>query len=339
MSTIAITPKGLHELAYRALIASRVSEANAESVAKALVAADVDGLGSHGVARIPAYSAQAMSGKVDGFALPSPAYYATSLVYVDAKGGFAFPAIELGLDAASERTSEYGVCVLVVAKSHHAGAMGYHVEAAANRGLIAIGFSNSPAAIAPWGGSEALFGTNPVAFAAPRRGSAPLVVDLSLSTVARGKVKRAAAKGEAVPGGWGFDSEGRETTNPEAILDAGTMAPVGGAKGAALALMVEVLTATLAGSNYAYEASSFFTDAGPSPSIAQTFILIDPFVISGSNFSSRLEELLTAILSQAGSRLPGERRLARRRDQLNGTIDIDADVLQSLQRLTSASSV
>src|SRR3546814_5226601 len=117
---------------------------------------------------------------------------------------------------------------------------------------------NSPQAMAPWGGSRGIFGTNPIAFAAPRREAPPLVIDLSLSKVARGKVMAAAKTGQPIPEGWALDPEGRPTADPKAAL-AGTMIPMGDAKGAALALMVEVLSASLIGANHALEASSFFT--------------------------------------------------------------------------------
>ena len=123
---------------------------------------------------------------------------------------------------------------------------------------------NSPKAIAPWGGREGLFGTNPIAFAAPRRAAEPLLIDLSLSKVARGKVMVAAKNGTPIPEGWALDKEGRPTTDAKAALE-GTMIPIGDAKGAALVLMVEVLAAALTGANYGFEASSFFTADGPPP--------------------------------------------------------------------------
>src|SRR5690606_19350669 len=116
----------------------------------------------------------------------------------------------------------------------------YHVERLAERGLAGFAFGNSPAAIAPWGGKTGVFGTNPIAFAAPRKDGPPLVVDLSLSRVARGKIMVASQTGEPIPEGWALDADGRPTTDPKAAL-AGTMVPIGEAKGAALALVVEIL--------------------------------------------------------------------------------------------------
>ena len=165
--------------------------------------------------------------------------------------------------------------------------------------------------MAPWGGSQGTFGTNPIAFACPREAAPPLVIDLSLSEVARGKVMQAAKAGSPIPEGWALDAEGRPTTDPQAAL-AGTMLPLGGAKGAALALMVEILTGALTGSNLAFEASSFFEAGGPPPRIGQSLLLLDPVVFAGEGFGRRVETLLAAIAAQPGTRLPGERRLAAR---------------------------
>ena len=256
--------EALEELAIRALVAGNTSEANAGVVAAALVAADADGLASHGVSRVPFYADQAASRKVDGHATPVLEQRAAAAVRVDAADGFAYPAIRLGLDRAVDVAAEIGVAAVSIRNSHHCGACGYHLESVAHRELLTLGFSNTPAAIAPWGGTRGSFGTNPIAFACPRRGQPPIIVDLSLSAVARGKVMLAEKRGEAIPEGWALDAEGHATTDARAAL-AGTMLPMGEAKGAALAMMVELLTAALAGANFAYEASSFFTAEGPPP--------------------------------------------------------------------------
>lgn len=301
----------LKDLARRVLVASRTSPANARVVADALVAADADGIASHGVARLPAYADQARAGKVDGFAEPHLVETAPAVVRVDARSGFAFPAIALGLERAAELVARTGVVAVGVANSHHFGVAGHPVEGMAAKGYVALAFGNSPAGIAPWGGAKAVFGTNPVAFACPRREGPPVVVDLSLSKVARGRIKLAADKGEPIPAGWAVDAEGRPTTDARAAMG-GSMLPIGDAKGAALVLMVELLAAALTGSNFGYEASSFFDAEGPPPNVGQFFLVLDPGRLAGERFLSRVEDLVAAIAAQPGTRIPGARRHAMR---------------------------
>ncbi len=323
--------EALEELAIRALVAGNTSEANAGIVAAALVAADADGLASHGVSRVPFYADQAASRKVDGHATPVLEQPAAAAVRVDAADGFAYPAIRLGLDRAVDVAAEIGVAAVSIGNSHHCGACGYHLESVADRELLALGFSNTPAAIAPWGGTRGSFGTNPIGFACPRRGHPPIIVDLSLSVAVRGKVMLADKRGEAIPKGWALDAEGRATTDARAAL-AGTMLPMGEAKGAALAMMVELLTAALAGANFAYEANSFFTADGPPPRIAQTFVVIDPKAFGGETFLARVEALAAEVLSQPGTRLPGERRHTNRAAARAHGVDIGEDLLAELRR-------
>ncbi|MHB1587083.1 MAG: Ldh family oxidoreductase [Acidiferrobacteraceae bacterium] len=333
--SIRLSLQELRALAEAALIASRTTPCNAHEVALALVAADADGLSSHGVSRVPAYADQALAGKVDGEATPAITQPAPSVVHVDARRGFAYPAITAGLARGSAIAAVTGLAAVAIARSHHFGAAGYHAERAAQNGLVALVFGNTPAAIAPWGGSRPLFGTNPIACAFPRRDCPPLVIDLSLSKVARGKVMIASQRGQPIPEGWALDTDGQPTTDPKAAL-AGTMLPMGDAKGAALVLMVELLAAALTGSNYGYEASSFFDAKGPAPEVGQLLLLFDPRVFAGEQFAHRVEALLSQILAQPGARLPGERRLAARalaqREGIELTDTLHSDLQQRAQR-------
>ncbi len=314
-----------------ALIASSVAAENARIVAEALVAAEADGLPSHGISRVPFYAEQSKSGKVDGHAVPLVEQPARAAVSVDAQCGFAFPAIRAGLGRGIEIIKDVGIVAVVVTRSHHAGALSHPVESAAEKGLVALAFSNTPSGIAPWGGYRGTFGTNPIAFACPRKASPPLVVDLSLSKVARGKIMLAGKEGKPIPEGWALNKEGQPTTDAGAALK-GTMLPIGDAKGAALALMVEVLSAGLARANFAFEASSFFDAEGPPPAIGQSFILIDPAVFGGDGFADHVERLLDEIVSQRGARLPGDRRLALRERAQKLGVEISEALADDLRR-------
>lgn len=310
---ITLSVEDASTLVVDALVASSTDEVNARAVASALVAAQMDGLSGHGLSRVPSYAAQAASGKVDGFATALVSETTGNALRIDAANGFAYPALELARREICSRINEAGVVCAAVFNSHHFGAAGFHVEQLASQGLVAIIVGNSPKAIAPWGGNTALFGTNPIAFAAPRNDNPPLVIDLSLSKVARGKVLVAAQNHEPIPDDWALDQQGNPTTDANAALQ-GTMLPMGDAKGAQLVLMVELLAAALTGSNFGFEASSFFDAEGNSPGVGQLLIAFKPQPLSGGQFDSRIENLIEAMLVQEGVRLPGARRY-RIRDQ------------------------
>jgi (2R)-3-sulfolactate dehydrogenase (NADP+) len=333
--TETVTLAEAEDLARRALENAGTGAAAAASVAKALTRAEADGLSSHGLARIPAYCAQVRSGKVDGGAVPRLVPLGPSGARVDACYGFAFPALDLAIEAAVERAAETCACVVAVTNSHHFGVAGHHVERVARRGQIGLIVGNSPGGIAPWGGRRALFGTNPIAFACPRREAPPLVIDVSLAKVARGKVMLAAQRGEPIPGDWALDGEGRPTTDATAAL-AGTMLPLGDAKGAALALMVEILAAALTGASFAAEASSFFDDQGAPPGVGQCLIALDPGPFSDGRFLDRLEVLLAMIDNEPGARLPGTRRLTLRHKAAAGGIEVPPALLERIRQIADA---
>lgn len=301
----------------RALQSAGANEAMALATARALVLAESQGIGSHGLSRVAQYAAHLRNGRVDGAAVPRIARERGGAVLVDAGCGLAFPACELAVGEAIARARAHGIAIAGVTNSHHAGVLVDHLRPAAAAGLVGLGFANSPAAMPAAGGRHAIFGTNPVAAAFPRRaGDDPLLIDLSLSEVARGKVMLAAKKGVPIPVGWALDAHGSPTTDAHAALD-GSMLPIGAAtstKGAMLALVVELLVTALIGAQFGFEASSFFVDEGNRPRIGQAFIVIDPGALAGSAaYLDRAETLVVEMLKDEGVRLPGARREALRR--------------------------
>ncbi|MHB2167842.1 Ldh family oxidoreductase [Alsobacter sp. R-9] len=303
--------------------------ANAASVARALVGAEADGLKGHGLSRVPTYLGMLKAGKIVGAATPVATRPRPGVLAIDAADGFAYPAIDLALAELPAIARAQGIAAAPITNSNHCGAAGLHVERLAEAGLVALLFANTPEAIAPWGGRKAVFGTNPIAFAAPIPGRAPAVVDLALSKVARGNIVAAKQKGEAIPEGWALDAEGRPTTDAGAAL-AGTMVAMGDAKGAALAFMVEVLAAALVGSHFAFEASSFLDDKGGPPRTGQLILAIDPtaFGAGGPGFGARMTALAAAIEGQDGARLSGARRLALREAARRDGIALPADLVE-----------
>ncbi|HEY2135535.1 MAG TPA: Ldh family oxidoreductase [Xanthobacteraceae bacterium] len=325
-----VTLDQAEDLVARALMRCRTNDANAACVARALVAAEADGLKGHGISRVPSYAAQSKIGKVDGLATPSVERRRPGAAMIDASNGFAYPALDAAVGLLPEMARQAGIACAAIRRSHHCGAAGHPVERLAEQGLVAMMFANTPGAIAPWGGSKPVFGTDPIAFACPLPDRAPVVLDLALSKVARGNILAAKQNGERIPEGWALDSAGNPTTDPDAAL-AGTMLPVGDAKGTALAMMVELLAAGLTGANFAAEASSFLDAEGPPPATGQLIIAIDPTVFGGS--VERFAVLIAAIEAQPGARVPGARRLAARRRAAREGLTVSDALLREIARL------
>jgi (2R)-3-sulfolactate dehydrogenase (NADP+) len=321
----------------RAFRASAVSPDNAACVARALVLAEADGQAGHGLSRVPSYAAQARSGKVNGHAVPSSRQTRPGALVIDAANGFAYPALELAVSALPALARGCGIAAVAITRSHHFGVAAHPCERLAAAGLVALAFGNTPSAMSAWGGRRALLGTNPIAFAAPRAGGQPIVVDLALSQVARGKIMSAAQAGGPIPEGWALNAEGKPTTDARAAL-AGTLLPAGGAKGAALALMVELLAAALTGSNFASEASSFFEADGPPPGVGQLLLAIDPSAFSGGNdFAQRCAALADDMQKDDGVRLPGARRFGLRGAARRHGVAVDAKLLRQVRDMSGPS--
>ncbi|RTL50717.1 MAG: Ldh family oxidoreductase [Bradyrhizobiaceae bacterium] len=311
-------------------LAGGCSDDASRSVARALVTAEADGLKGHGLSRVPTYLAMVRSGKIDGRAAPVMSRPRPGVLAIDAARGFAYPAIDLAIAELPALAARQGIAVAAIGNSNHCGAAGLPCEALAKKGLVALLFANTPSAMAPWGGREPVFGTNPIAFAAPVQGRDPAVVDMALSKVARGPIVTAKQKGESIPEGWALDADGQPTTDPAKALQ-GTMIPLGDAKGAALAFMVEVLAACIPGANLAFEASSFLDDKGGPPLTGQLLLGIDPAGFGHARFTERMARLVEAIEAQQGARLPGARRLANRAKAEKNGLNVPPEIAAILE--------
>lgn len=311
----------------------------AAATARSLVRAEAQGIASHGLSRVPQYATHLKNGRANGQAVPVVARRKGAALLVDAGQGLAFEACELAVREALATARELGVCFVGVSNSHHCGVLVDHLRPAAEAGMVALGFANSPSAMPVAGGRHPIMGTNPVAAIFPRRGHDPLMIDLSLSEVARGKIMVAAKEGKAIPPGWALDAQGQPTTDAQAAL-AGSMLPVGAAtspKGAMLALVVELLVTAVIGAQFGFEASSFFVDEGNAPRIGQAFLLIDPGALAGSeSYFSRIEVLIAEMLVDEGVRLAGARRLALERAAAQQGVNIPDALLAQLQKLGGA---
>ncbi|MEP4766833.1 MAG: Ldh family oxidoreductase [Roseibium sp.] len=330
-ATERISLKEATGLIETAFLSQAVPESVARSVAVALVAAEAEGQVGHGFSRVDDYLGQVRSGKIIADAQIKTKLTGTTSLLVDAGFGFAYPALDQAISTGSKLALQHGCAMIGITSSHHCGALSVQVEKLAKRGLCALMVANAPAAMAPWGGKDPVFGTNPLAFAAPGNGDDPLIIDLSLSRVARGKVMNAHKVGKPIPDNWAIDQDGNPTTDAKSALD-GTMLPIGEAKGTALALMVEILAAIMTGAARSTEASSFFTGDGPPSGVGQFLIAMKPF--ETQSFQSRLTGLLDQIAAMDGTRLPGNRRAAAIRSAYKNGIDVPLHYLTALRERT-----
>lgn len=305
----------------------------ARVLAQNCAGAERDGAHSHGVFRIPGYVSTLQSGWVNGQAVPVVEDVASGFVRVDAGNGFAQPALAAARALLVEKARSAGIAVLAIRNSHHFAALWPDVEPFAYEGLVALSVVNSMTCVVPHGADRPLFGTNPIAFAAPRADSEPIVFDLATSAIAHGDVQIAARKGERLPVGMGVDSLGQPTQDPKAILEGGALLPFGGHKGSALSMMVELLAAALTGGNFSFEFDWSNHPGARTPWTGQLLIVIDPSKAAGQSFAERSQELVRQMRGVGLKRLPGDRRHEQRAKAATDGIQLDAQVLADLRGL------
>jgi (2R)-3-sulfolactate dehydrogenase (NADP+) len=323
----------VHTLCTEAFTACKVTSAQAGPTIDALILAEAQGLASHGISRVPMYLAHVTHGRVNPNAVPVIQQQSASAALINADNGFAFPACNQAIKLAIQKASETGIAVGAVTNSHHFGVAGNHLRAIADAGLVGWAMGNSPAAMPAWGGKRAIFGTNPIAAIFPRTNADPILVDLSLSEVARGKIMVAAKNGTPIPQGWALDAKGNPTTDAKAAL-AGMMLPMGGVKGAMLAMVVEIMVTALTGAHFGAEADSFFIDAGNQPRLGQLFLVINPDALAGRlAYESRLSALIDVVLQDPDVRLPGTRRFALAEEAMREGLELPDALVEQIRKL------
>lgn len=334
MSEIRMTLEEVGKLSQAALAGSGASLANAASVARSTVLAERDGIRSHGLMYVPIYAEHISCGKVDGNAVPAVQRARYGSIRVDARSGFAHPAIDAGYKLLSEAAREYGVAAMTIHNSYNCGVLGHHAERLANEGLLALCFTHAPASIAPVGGRKPVIGTNPFAVGVPDgNGEALIVIDQSASAIAKSEIMLRARTGEPIESHWALDEKGRPTTDASVALR-GSMAPSGGYKGFGVGLMVEIMASCLAGAVLSKDASPFSGTEGGPPNTGQCFLAFDPDAYSASLFGERIVELAAAISGQQGARLPGSRRKENRERTEKEGVMVDEKLLARISPYT-----
>ncbi len=323
-----LTLDAVENLAHDCLTASGASPLQAAPVARSIRDAEAEGNRGIGLGYLPWYCGHLKAGKIAGQAVPVLIQPAPGLLQVDAADGFSHPAYEAGEAALIATARTQGIAMMGIANAYACGILGYFTARLARQGLVAMMFANASSTMAPWGGKTPFFGTNPWSMAAPRA-EAPLILDSSSSATANVNLAKAAAADETIPPGWALDAEGRPTTDAKAALD-GSIAPAGGHKGGALALMVEVLAAGITGAHFSHEASSLGDDLGGPPRLGQTLVAIHP---GQTGFVARIDGLLRDMAAQPGVRIPGDRRHGNRRQIEAEGVVVEGPFLVRLQAL------
>lgn len=336
VETLTVSFTELAQLLRQILVRHGASENVAEVLSQNCACAQRDGAHSHGIFRVPGYLSSLASGWVDGKAVPVVEDAGAAFIRVDAANGFAQPALAAARPLLVEKVKSAGIAILAIRSSHHFAALWPDVEPFAEQGFVALSMVNSMTCVVPHGAQKPLFGTNPIAFAAPRAGGHPIVFDLATSAIAHGDVQLAARAGHTLPAGMGVDRAGQPTQDPNAILDGGALLPFGGYKGSALSMMVELLAAGLTGGNFSFEFDWSRHPGAQTPWTGQLLIVIDPDRGGGQHFAARSEELVRQMHGVGQERMPGERRHQQRAKSLADGIGISRAQWTQLLALASA---
>lgn len=317
-------------LTARGLAADHVS-----AVTRTILAGERDECASHGIYRLLVCAATLAKRAVVPDAVPVVDESAPALVRVDANGGYAQLAFELGLPVLVGKARANGIAAMAINHCVHFSALWPEIEAVVGHGLVALACTPSHAWVAPAGGSRPLFGTNPLAFGWPRPGPYPFVFDFATSAVARGEIELHRRANAPIPRGWAIDKTGASTTDPAAALE-GAMLTFGGHKGSALAAMIELIAGPLIGDLTSAESLASDKGRGASPLGGELIIAIDPAGFLGQHAGehlARAESVFEGITRQ-GARLPSSRRFeARQRSLERGGVFVNRSLLQDLERL------
>ena len=329
----------------RLLMAHKLPAADAQTVAHCLVRADLRGVDTHGIQYLEHYLDRVEKGLIN----PRPSLKVEQQTPVagalDGHNGFGFVVGMTAIDAAIEMAREFGIGIVAARHSTHFGMAASYVLRAVEAGFVAQVYSNASPAMPPWGGRSAMLGTSPFACGAPGGKLGPYVLDLSFAVAARGKIRKAARRGEAIPLGYGLDAQGRPTTDATAALD-GVVLPIGGYKGSGLAMLMDLMGGVIAGAGHAGNVGNQFADYDRPQDVGHFFLAMKPdLFVPLEQYRASMDRLVAAVhgapLAEGFDEIimPGEREArieARRR--VTG-LQIGPVELQSLDKVAAKAGV
>ena len=312
---------------------------HAQTITHALIQADLRGVDTHGINRLPSYLERLRRGTLNGTATPTITQTTPVVTHVDGQNGFGFVAAQAGMQAAVTSARTYGIGLASVKRSNHFGMSAWLVQQALDGGMMSLVFTNSSPALPAWGGREKLLGVSPIACGAPAGAEPAFILDMAPSVAARGKIYRAARRGEEIPGDWALDGEGRRTTDARAALE-GVMLPMGGPKGSGLAIMMDVFSGVLSGSAFAGNVvGPYDSENAREADVGHFLVAIRPDLFMGlGEFKERMDYLYRRVVG--GERMegveriyyPGEIELIERERRLREGIPFVEGEIEALNR-------
>lgn len=322
-----------------------VSQEDSEIFADSLVDANLAGIDTHGVTRLSIYLKRIKLGLIN----PKPQMkfeqkFPTAAI-LDADNGLGQVAGVKAIKKAVEIAQEFGVSAVGIKHSQHFGALSYYCNIATKGEVIAFAYTNAEPALPPWGSYKAYFGTNPIAMGVPDGNGNPILIDLSTSIVARGKIISASKQKTPIPEGWALDPEGNPTTDPDKALT-GSVLTMAGPKGYALAMMVDIMSGVLSGSGNGNNVHSMYKDLSHPAEVGHFFICLNiEAFMKKKEFFKRIENMKKDIKNSAKRqgideiRIPGERGVKTRAERLKNGIHISMDVVEELKTLAKENGI
>lgn len=327
----------LREYTKRLFIAVGVPEEDALITADNLVEANLTGVDSHGVSRIPIYLKRIRDGVDRATCKIDVINELPSLATLDANSSMGIPVGYRAMNMAIKKAQDIGLAFVTVRGSNHYGTAAYYTKMAAKKNMIGFSATNGAARMAPFGGKEAYLGTNPFSVAIPAGKEMDIVADMATSLVARGKIILAAKNNQEIPLGWAIDKDGKPTTNANKALE-GTVLPFAGPKGYGIALLIDILCGVLSGAAFGKHINDMYTEFENPTNVGHVFGVIDverfiPLEIFKNNIDQMIEEIKNTSRADGVSEifLPGEIEFIKKESRLVEGIPVTRAVLDELK--------
>jgi len=337
---VKLSVDALKVVAVALLESAGATVSEAELVAENLLKAELRGIPTHGISFLPLIIERIDKGLLHVPTNVSVISDDDATTHLDGGNGLGQIAATRSMRSAIEKAKRFGVGISLVRNTNHVGLLAFYTLQAASEGMIGVCSCNSAPAMAPWGGADAFFGTNPLSIACPSGTGVPIVLDMSTSVAARGKIRRAARMKQPIPQGWALDAKGNPTDDPSAALN-GTLLPIGGAKGYGLAFFVDLLSGLLSGSKYARAVSTFHQPIEPTGVGVMSLAIDITRFMPLDTFEQLVHAHVMAIRSSPRGEgvqriyLPGEIEAEREERSRGHLIEVEDAVCETLDRLLS----